>query len=385
MVVSRVNSKVEHREAQEINESDWNHASSVFKIEIEEKSVVVLLGKANFELDKLIYFRIYLLSMDNMVEGQIGVFEVANYSEDEEERRDVLAHLFDEDKDPNIHVFEEPLLFYFAKQLVQATATTSESYLIAYNAAVDKDNAAAAAAASAQAPPADSALLSAVAPATHAAAAAAEDPATPTPPQRSIVFFLDRNSAQDKFPGEGQHERIERDQMLDYRVLIEHIKKHNWRRMLHDSWDEAPGSPFEVDGKKWKSVVHYVEACKFEKEHPDMYAKFAMTDRDTNISKYVDLALSAASPSGVHEYNDARRENILLRTSDITFDKDYRREDCRAKALFAKFSQCAILKMLLKATDKATLLVRKQLTDAAAAEELVPDNELMTLRDKLSP
>ena len=385
MVVSRVNSKVEHREAQEINESDWNHASSVFKIEIEEKSVVVLLGKANFELDKLIYFRIYLLSMDNMVEGQIGVFEVANYGEDEEERRDVLAHLFDEDKDPNIHVFEEPLLFYFAKQLVQATATTSESYLIAYNAAVDKDNTAAAAAAAAQSPPPTDATLSA-APAPAPAADPASQPPTQSPAQqRSIVFFLDRNAAQDKFPGEGQHERIERDQMLDYRVLIEHIKKHNWRRMLHDSWDEAPGSPFEVDGKKWKSVVHYVEACKFEKEHPDMYAKFAMTDRDTNISKYVDLALSAASPSGVHEYNDARRENILLRTSDITFDKDYRREDCRAKALFAKFSQCAILKMLLKATDKATLLVRKQLTDAAAAEELVPDNELMTLRDKLSP
>ena len=390
MVFSRINHKADYKEAQEVNESDWNHLSSVYKMEIEEKSVVVLLGKPNFELDKLIYFRIYLLSLDNMIEGQIGVFEIGDYGESAEERREVLAQLFDDDKDPNIHVFEEPLLFYFAKQLVEATATTSEAYLIAYNARVDKENEDQA---SSQGPPGGSPETPVI-PADPSASDAPQ-PAGVTPKKAAapVLFFLDRNAAQAKFPGEGQHERIQRDQMLDFRALIAQIKKYNWRKMLHDSWDEAPGSPFDVDGKKWKSVVHYVEACKFEKEHPEMYAKFALADdKPTNISKHVDLAISAASPSGVHQYNDSRRENILLRASEITLDRDYSRQECRAKALFAKFNQCAVLKTLLLGTRSAKLLVLRGGSDGGSdgdgdgegAADLVEDTELMNLRDQRS-
>ena len=397
MVFSRINHKFEYVERQEIDERDWNHKSALYKIEIEDKSVVIAFGKPNFEFDKIIYFRIYLVSMKNKIEGQLGVFEIGNYSDEEGEEKELLSQLFDSEKDVNIHIFEEPLLFYFAKSIVEATKTTSESYLLKYNEDVvalhekekeekekekkgegdktekngdendaDDEN---------EDGKKEKKSRGGDGGDSGGGGGGGKDDDND---ESVVVFYLHADAPKHEMPGEGgNRERIRRPQMLTYRDLIYKMKRYNWRKMLHDSWDEHP---FELDSKKWKSVVHYVEGSKFKHEHPDMYKRFSMNS-DSNISKQVALAISAGSASGMHEYHSARQENILLREKDVTVDKDYNRNESREKALFAKFDQHRILKELLLATSGARLVIPKSGEDKSA--EVVVDTELMSLRDKI--
>ena len=424
MVYSRIDHKVEYKEMQGVHENDWNHASAVYKIEVEEKSVVVLLGRPNFEFDRIVYFRVYLLSAENTIEGQLGVFEISNYSDDEDDKKELMSQLFDADKDPNIHVFEEPLLYYFAAKLVEETKTSSESYLLAYNDKVDAeekllrdpnfiDDSESSASSSARDKKeggddddegdegdegGDEHDKKGAAKNIEKAAAASSAALVDT----TVVFYLRGDAKKDDMPGESlPHERIKRAQMLDYRDLIRNMKKYNWRRMLHDSWDEHP---IDLDGKKWKSVLHYVCGCKFKHENPAFYKKFALNS-ESNISKQSVLALSAASKSGVHEYLNAKQENIALREQDVVFDKDYDRGEVRARALFAKFSQHHVLKEILLATRTAKLCTqqygveeedddhhdRREKEDntehsrAVRRNRLcVEDKELMSLRSKIA-
>ena len=392
MVFSRIDHKIEYRDMQDVHESDWNHLSAVYKIEIEDKSVVVVLGKANFEIDKVIYFRIYLLSLDNMIEGQIGVFEISNYGgDDEEDRKDILQQLYDSDKDPNIHVFEEPLLYYFGKHLVERTASTSEAYLLAFNESVEKkaeeESATAATAAGENKEPVECKVVcdgddDDTNKSTTPAAATAKS---------NVVFFLDRHAERDKLPGEGVHEKIRRDQMLDFRELISKYtkQKYNWRQMLHDTYDDEQHQKLEIDELRWKSVVHYVEGAKFQREHPDTYRRFSLSCETSNIAKYVDLAVSAGSASGVHEYSDSKKENICLRSADVAVDREYNPVEAREKALFAKFNQNPVLKDVLLKTGDATLVVRKQTSNGGGgggggSDSMEEDHILMNLRSKLS-
>ena len=407
MVFSRINHKFEYVERQEIDERDWNHKSALYKIEIEDKSVVIVFGKPNFEFDKIIYFRIYLVSMKNKIEGQLGVFEIGNYSDEEGEEKELLSQLFDSEKDVNIHIFEEPLLFYFAKSIVEATKTTSESYLLKYNEDVvalhekekeekekekkgesdkkekgsdDDDDGDGEGEGNKKLRGGDGDGSGKGSGSGSGSGGGGDDD------ESVVVFHLHADAPKHEMPGEGgSRERIRRPQMLTYRDLIYKMKKYNWRKMLHDSWDEHP---FELDSKKWKSVVHYVEGSKFKHEHPDTYKRFSLNS-DSNISKQVALALSAGSASGMHEYHSARQENILLREKDVTVDKDYSRSESREKALFAKFDQHRILKELLLATSGARLVIPKYASSSSSGggddktAEVVVDTELMSLRDKI--
>ena len=400
MVFSKIDHKVEYREAQEIHESDWNHESALYRVEIEGKSVVVALGKPCFEFARLIYFRIYLVSRDNKIEGQLGVFEVSNYgnSDGDGDGDDVLSQLFDQDKDPNIHVFEEPLLFYFAPKLVEATTSTAESYLLRHNEAVAAEARARSAAAERRAEDAEQEAKAAREKDTDKdgedkdedkgegggeGAAKRREHEVVDQKTGSVVFFLQADAVATDMPGEGKHERIKRAQMLYFVDLIRNMKRDNWRAMLDDAWDRHP---FEVDGKRWKSVVHYVQGCKFKREHPAFYRKFCL-DSESNISGSVALALSAGSPSGVHEAQHSRQENVLLRDREVGVDTEFDGREARERALFAKFDQHRGLKLALLATQHAQLTRRPAAADRAAgkADEIGKDHELMALRSKLQP
>lgn len=423
MVYSRIDHKVEYKEMQGVHENDWNHTSAVYKIEVEEKSVVVLLGRPNFEFDRIIYFRVYLLSAENTIEGQLGVFEISNYSDDEDDKKELMSQLFDADKDPNIHVFEEPLLYYFAAKLLEETKTSSESYLLAYNDKVDAeekrlrdpnfidDSESSSSGAREKKNKKDEESgedddddddkkkgeSSGSSSSSGSSGTNIEKAPSAALVDTTVVFYLRGDAKKDDMPGESlPHERIKRAQMLDFRDLIRNMKKYNWRRMLHDSWDEHP---IDLDGKKWKSVLHYVCGCKFKHENPAFYKKFALNS-ESNISKQSVLALSAASKSGVHEYLNAKQENIALREQDVVFDKDYDRGEVRARALFAKFSQHHILKEILLATRTAKLCMQQydvQEEDGGEEEDhtehsravrrnrlCVEDKELMSLRSKIA-
>jgi hypothetical protein len=49
----------------------------------------------------------------------------------------------------------------------------------------------------------------------------------------------------------------------------------DWRRMLDDEYV----SPFILDGKRWKTVEHYYQACKFKKRFSNFYASFSLDSK----------------------------------------------------------------------------------------------------------
>ena len=153
-----------------------------------------------------------------------------------------------------------------------------------------------------------------------------------------------------------------------------------WRSKLDDTWDEAP---FELDGKKWLSVEHYYQSCKFIKQNPDFASLFSLDSISSDIAKNVDLAISAGSKSG-RATGKARKKltgtNTLLRPKTIGIDPDFygeRSTRCREAGVLAKFEKNQDLKNMLILTSNAHL---KQYHSGAKAES---DNILMKIRYKL--
>lgn len=74
--------------------------------------------------------------------------------------------------------------------------------------------------------------------------------------------------AADKPPGKGTGEKMENTSIKKYARLAS-IK--DWRHKLDNSYQHE----FELDGHKWNSVTHYVEANRF-KPYPDFYVSFSL-------------------------------------------------------------------------------------------------------------
>ena len=161
-----------------------------------------------------------------------------------------------------------------------------------------------------------------------------------------VVFQFYIQSA-DKSAGRGTGEKIEANaRKLEFAELSPKGEFSNWRRKLDDRWVHTD-MPFELDGQRWNSVEHYVQADKFKNEHPSFYISFT-ADSKTKLSKDVSMATTAGSSKAP--------ENI--RPTSVMIDPKYtsNQEDiARSTAINAKFTQIPHFTKLLLATKNAIL------------------------------
>lgn len=159
-----------------------------------------------------------------------------------------------------------------------------------------------------------------------------------------IHFMFYDKSSDTKPPGTGSGEKIKNQDLFNF-LDLQIVK--DWRRMLDDEYV----SPFILDGKRWKTVEHYYQACKFKKRFSNFYASFSL-DSKSEICDNVKKAKGAGGKTG-------KFENHLLRPDNITIDPDFyggRDQVERSNALKAKFEQHPNLKKVLLDTKKAKLL-----------------------------
>lgn len=192
---------------------------------------------------------------------------------------------------------------------------------------------------------------------------------------KDVVFQFYSKSDPKPKAGRGNGEKIPDIRLLDFTELN---KIPNWRRMLDDSWS----TKFEVDGKKWQSVEHYMLGAQFRKGFPHFYVQFSL-DSGSDMSRELDMARLAGENAVIRK--DVMYKDVKLRDKHITIDPDFyevktepRHERERTTALHAKFTQNLDLKHVLLETKDARLVrfVRSKPTE--------PDMFLMKLRKKLT-
>jgi len=161
-----------------------------------------------------------------------------------------------------------------------------------------------------------------------------------------VVFQFYAHAA-DKSAGRGAGEKIDAiGRKLDFTELAPKGEFSNWRRKLDDRWIHAD-MPFELDGQRWNSVEHYVQAGKFKHEHPDFYAKFT-ADSKSKLSTDDSMATIAGSP----------KAPANIRPATVVIDPNYSdttEKTARTAAINAKFTQIPHFTKLLMATRNAML------------------------------
>ena len=105
-----------------------------------------------------------------------------------------------------------------------------------------------------------------------------------------IIFMYHSLSDAKPIAGKGSGETIDDNSIVEFTKLN---KKKHWRRVLDDSWE----APISIDGKRWKSSLHYYLGSQFKKGFSDFYEKFSL-DSDSDISKDLKKAKIAGSKSG---------------------------------------------------------------------------------------
>jgi len=123
MVRSIINASIEYIEKRTIDPEDKGHLSSMYIIEIFDTEIVIVLGKPKYTYSNkdVVYYPIYVVSKENKIKSQIGVFE------------SVLANtirLVDEDGDIDIDKLGEPLLYSFVnKKYIQLANSDPKKYI----------------------------------------------------------------------------------------------------------------------------------------------------------------------------------------------------------------------------------------------------------------
>lgn len=191
-----------------------------------------------------------------------------------------------------------------------------------------------------------------------------------------VVFMFHAKSNSQPRTGKGVGERIPANKIIEYNELNGSKKTdvmYDWRKKLDDSWV----APFTIDGHRWSTVLHYVLGSQYKKGFPDFYQQFSL-DSESEISKNVDMAVSASSKTGKHE-------NVQLRPDNVTVDADYysvghnpRNVEARYNALKSKYTQNLDLKRILMSTKRAKLIKFVRRNDPE------PDILLMKLRKELA-
>jgi predicted NAD-dependent protein-ADP-ribosyltransferase YbiA (DUF1768 family) len=178
----------------------------------------------------------------------------------------------------------------------------------------------------------------------------------------NIVFVFHAKSNNVPSPGTGVGEKIALNERMNFNLLR---NEKQWRRKLDDNWVQS----FNLDGKKWSSVKHYVYGSRYKKGFPDFYHMFSLNS-DSKISKDIDLATYAVSKSGKYKNN-------VLRKEEIQMDSDYNDTESREHALMSKFSQNSDLQHVLSLTNNACLNLYQRNVP------LQNDNLLMKVRNSI--
>ena len=158
------------------------------------------------------------------------------------------------------------------------------------------------------------------------------------------VFQYYIKSNNKPLPGKGKGEMIPFGKEKEFSKLAEIA---DWRKKLDNDYP----SEFELDGHKWYSVEHYINAAKFKDTNPQFYLLFSL-DSKSKISNDISLAKAAGSKTGKHK-------GEILRSKDIKIDPNFfgvKDEQALENALNAKFSQNEEMKSILLNTDKAKLM-----------------------------
>lgn len=181
------------------------------------------------------------------------------------------------------------------------------------------------------------------------------------------IFVFQTNSQ--KAPGKASGESILLSKIPQYGPLSE-IKR--WRQHLSDTWME---SPFFLDGKKWKSVEHFLLGTRYRKGYPDVYHLFSL-DSDEKFDKSIgDLARDLPAARKFEGHVPNKKGTAMVR---VVPDLDFNQQKERVRALHAKFGDNMDMRQTLSFTRNALLLYRNK-----SHRPLVPDMDLMNVRREL--
>jgi predicted NAD-dependent protein-ADP-ribosyltransferase YbiA (DUF1768 family) len=177
----------------------------------------------------------------------------------------------------------------------------------------------------------------------------------------NIVFVFYDKAASGKMPGKGNGEKMPEGVgfVKDFAKLA---SISNWRKKLDNSWMQE----FQLGGRRWASVDHYISACQFKENNPEFYISFSL-ESGTPLSKDLEIVKAALSPSGKNKGEIIRPKNV---TADATFTEKRQQLELM-NALFAKFSQNEDLKELLILTKNAALKHYKRSQEPELAENLI--------------
>ena len=183
----------------------------------------------------------------------------------------------------------------------------------------------------------------------------------------TVFVFYSKSDTKPK-AGKGSGEKIPDVRLTEFNALNKDKICKDWRKKLDDSWM----APFTLDGHRWATIEHFVQANKFKKGFPDFYLQFSL-DVESAISNDVTMARAAGSKTG-------KLKDKMIRPAQIKFDLEHetRLNDDRIRGLDAKFSQNLDLKKILMETKDAKLMhfVRSNPPEM--------DDELMRLRKRFS-
>jgi len=146
-------------------------------------------------------------------------------------------------------------------------------------------------------------------------------------------------------------ERIPTNRIPDFLGLDQMPK--DWRRRLSD---DDMLAKFELDGHVWKSISHFLLALPF-KDRVSVYTKFT-----ANQGRMIEEAIQLA------------KESMSTKDPEMS---ETQKQELRMRALMAKFQQNEDIKMILKETKDAVLMIFKR------GHELETDSLLMDVRSRM--
>jgi predicted NAD-dependent protein-ADP-ribosyltransferase YbiA (DUF1768 family) len=191
------------------------------------------------------------------------------------------------------------------------------------------------------------------------------------------MLMVHAKAEEEPYPGLGQGERVAPECAgAEWRVRLGGKPCRGWRRRLDDAWI---GAPFEVSGKRYASVEHFVQSAKFADGFPDFAAKFAIESGDEIATGPASLARVAGSVSGTVETTSTKRTR-RVRPENVKPEADfYPHAAARARetAVRAKFAQNQDLQNMLLLTGDSKIV------RFVATRPPAPDDPLMHVRREL--
>jgi hypothetical protein len=188
----------------------------------------------------------------------------------------------------------------------------------------------------------------------------------------TVFMFYSKSSAAPR-AGKAPGEKITDARITEFNTLNKDKTCNDWRKKLDDSWI----APFTIQGHRWSSVEHYWLGSQYKKGFPDFMLQFSL-DSETDISKDVSLARSAAGKSGKLKDRTLRPKNVKTDADFFEVGPNQRSIQEREYALEAKFSQNMDLKKILMETKNAKLV------HFVRSEPPIVDEQLMKLRARFA-